>query len=144
MSGSPTDLVSPVDINVSAARPSIDSGRSATPSPDHAIVRADDSGRSKQEEFDTTTVSKPRVGDQEHPQIGTDSEKNPLHRCQRPGCCTDFKHNPHVPLKRYCSWGCYEAVRLAKKRLKHWYEVTGCLYAREIYRLLVEKFEDSG
>ena len=56
--------------------------------------------------------------------------------CERPGCSNRFCFDPHVPHKRYCGNACYDAVRLARKRLLHWHRLTGCVFVLEIYRLL--------
>ena len=58
--------------------------------------------------------------------------------CDRPGCPNLFEFNVHVPQKRYCCQRCYNAVRLARKRLLHWHRLTGCPFAKGIYRLLGE------
>ncbi len=63
--------------------------------------------------------------------------------CARPGCTKTFSCDPRVPHKKYCCDSCYDAVRLARKRLLHWHRLTRCLYALEIYRLLGGLYNDS-
>ncbi|HBT76497.1 MAG TPA: hypothetical protein DEB39_06135 [Planctomycetaceae bacterium] len=64
--------------------------------------------------------------------------------CSRPSCTKTFPFDPRVPHKKFCCDTCYDAVRLARKRLLHWYRLTRCLYALEIYRLLGGLYNASG
>lgn len=69
--------------------------------------------------------------------------KNSLPVCRRPDCGNLFEFDARVPDKKYCCGECYDSMYLLRKRLKHWHERTGCLYAREIYKLLVGEQFDS-
>ncbi|HBT77159.1 MAG TPA: hypothetical protein DEB39_09590, partial [Planctomycetaceae bacterium] len=91
-------------------------------------------------DFKVINAAAPLVGDLPGRDLEIFSEKI----CSRPGCVNTFPFDPHVPHKKFCCDGCYEVVRLARKRLLHWYRLTHCLYALEIYRLLGGLYEDSG
>jgi hypothetical protein len=53
--------------------------------------------------------------------------------CHRPGCPNPFPYDARVPDKIFCSVSCYNALRLARKRLLHWYHLTGCVFALAQY-----------
>lgn len=91
-------------------------------------------------DFDPKTIP----GDQDPEKMESFFGENAPIPCIRPGCGNSFDFDAHVPQKKYCSRECYDIVHLAKKRLLHWYDRTGCLYAREIYRLLRDEAGDSG
>lgn len=95
-------------------------------------------------DFDLKTAPVSIPGDQEPEKMESFFGENRPIPCARPGCGNSFDFDTHVPQKKYCSRECYDIVHLAKKRLLHWYRRTGCLYAREIYRLLRDEVRDSG
>jgi hypothetical protein len=66
-------------------------------------------------------------------QKDTEIKKSQNIFCHRPGCPNPFSYDVRVPDKIFCSVSCYNALRLARKRLLHWYRLTGCVFALAQY-----------
>ena len=63
--------------------------------------------------------------------------------CRRPGCTNTFPPDKRVPHKIFCSEFCYNDLRLARKRLLHWYELTGCVFALAQFLFLGGQYRSS-